>query len=222
MLVADIAHIAGLVAGGAHPSPVGLAPVITSTSHKSLRGPRGAMIPCDEAQRSSIDKAVFPGLQGGPHNHTTAAMAVAAQEAATDEFRAYAARVVDNARVLAEGLLSAGLELVSGGTDNHLILIDLSDRGISGKGVARAMDRAGIVANYNSVPFDRRRPFDPSGVRIGTPAITTRGMGAEEMKSLARFIARVVERPEDEAGLDRIAEDVRSLCQDFPVPGAVD
>ncbi|MGH3546363.1 MAG: serine hydroxymethyltransferase, partial [Mycobacteriales bacterium] len=170
VLVADIAHIAGLIAGGAHPSPVGHADVITTTTHKTLRGPRGAAIMCTQAHAKAIDKAVFPGLQGGPHNHTTAGIAVALKEAATPKFAEYAHRVVANARALADGLTERGFDLVSGGTDNHLILIDLTSKDVTGKAAAKALDDAGIETNYNTVPFDPRKPFDPSGLRIGTPS----------------------------------------------------
>jgi len=219
LLCADIAHIAGLVAGGAHPSPVGIADVVTSTTHKTLRGPRGGVVMCKAEHARAIDRAVFPGLQGGPHNHTTAGIAVAAREAATPEFSAYAHAVVANARVLAEELLSLGFELVTGGTDNHLILIDLTNKATPGKVAAQALDRAGIVCNYNSVPFDPRKPFDPSGIRIGTPAVTSRGMGADEMKKLARWMDQVVRAPEDEALLSRIAAEVKECCDAFPAPG---
>ncbi len=218
-LLADIAHIAGLVAGGAHPSPIEHADVVSTTTHKTLRGPRGGMLMCKAAHRKDINRAVFPGLQGGPHNHTTAGIAVALKEAATPEFAAYAKATVDNAKTLASGLLSHGFELVSGGTDNHLLLIDLSNKGVSGKVAAQALEVAGIVSNANSVPFDPRKPFDPSGLRIGTPALTTRGMGEGEMRRLADWIAAVVGAPEDEALHTRIAGEVRDLCQQFPAPG---
>ncbi len=221
LLVADIAHIAGLVAGGAHPSPVGHAPVISTTTHKTLRGPRGAMILSDDAHATAIDRAVFPGLQGGPHNHTTAAIAVALKEAASPEFRAYAQAVVENARTLAEALAGRGFDLVSGGTDNHLLLIDLAGKAITGKRAARALDRAGLVLNYNTVPFDPRRPFDPSGIRLGTPAVTSRGMGAPEMRQIAAWMDRAIEagRAGDEAALDRILGAVTELTARFPPPG---
>src|SRR5579864_3248422 len=185
VLVADMAHIAGLIAGGAHPSPVGHAPVITTTTHKTLRGPRGAMILTDAEHATAIDKAVFPGLQGGPHNHTTAGIAVALREAAQPSFRDYAAQVVANAKALAAALLDRGFDLVSGGTDNHLLLVDLTSKGIAGKPAAKALDKAGIELNFNTVPFDPRRPFDPSGIRLGTPAITTRGLTEQHMPQLA-------------------------------------
>ncbi|MDP8930671.1 MAG: serine hydroxymethyltransferase [Actinomycetota bacterium] len=221
ILVADIAHIAGLIVGGAHPSPVGHAPVISTTTHKTLRGPRGAMLLCDQEHAIALDRAVFPGLQGGPHNHATAAIAVALYEAAQPPFGDYARSVVANARELAGALLERGFDLVSGGTDNHLILIDLTSKGIGGKPTARALDRAGIVANYNTVPFDPRKPFDPSGIRLGTPAVTSRGMGREEMRSVADWIDQAVEAAKrgDESVLERIASEVAELTTGFPAPG---
>ncbi|MCK9900589.1 serine hydroxymethyltransferase [Frankia sp. Cpl3] len=223
VLVADISHIAGLIAGGAHPSPVGHAPVITTTTHKTLRGPRGAMILTDGTHSAAIDKAVFPGLQGGPHNHTTAAIAVALREAATPDFREYAHRVVANAKALAEALSSRGFDLITGGTDNHLILIDLTSRGVAGKPAAKALDRAGIELNYNTVPFDPRKPFDPSGVRLGTAAVTTRGLQPEQMPALAAWIDEAVKAAgdEDEATLARIAGEVRDLMSAYPMSGWV-
>jgi glycine hydroxymethyltransferase len=225
VLVADIAHIAGLIAGGAHPSPVGHAEVISTTTHKTLRGPRGAMLMCDERHAKAIDKAVFPGLQGGPHNQTTAAIAVALREAAQPSFRDYAASIVSNAAALADELSSRGFDLVSGGTDNHLILIDLTPQGVAGKPVAKALDRAGLVANYNTVPYDPRKPFDPSGLRIGTPAVSSRGMGATEMRQIAAWIDEVVsvvaKGDEDalSATADRVAGEVREVAANFPAPG---
>lgn len=221
VLVADIAHIAGLVAGGAHPSPVGHAPVITTTTHKTLRGPRGAMILCDEPEAKAIDRAVFPGLQGGPHNHTTAALAVALHEAAQPAFRDYAQAVVANAATLADELAARGFDLVSGGTDNHLILCDLTSKDIGGKPAAQALDRAGIVCNYNTVPYDPRKPFDPSGIRLGTPAVTSRGMTDAEMRQIAAWIDQAIDaaRRTDEAALDAIAAGVRELTARFPAPG---
>jgi glycine hydroxymethyltransferase len=221
VLVADMAHIAGLVAGGVHPSPVGHAPVITTTTHKTLRGPRGAMILTDAAHAVAIDKAVFPGLQGGPHNHTTAGIAVALHEAAQPSFRLYAAQVVANAAALATALLSRGYDLVSGGTDNHLILIDLTSKGIAGKPAAKALDRAGIELNFNTVPFDQRKPLDPSGLRIGTPAITTRGLREEHMPAIAAWMDDAISAAvkDDEAPLERIAGEVRELLSSFPMPG---
>lgn len=219
VLVADIAHISGLVAGGAHPSPVGYAEVISSTTHKTFRGPRGGMLLCDEKHAKAIDRAVFPGLQGGPHNGTTAAIAVAAKMAATPEFKEYASQIVRNASALAEGLAAEGFELVTGGTDNHLIVIDLTNKGVPGKVAAQALDRAGIVLNYNSVPFDPRKPFDPSGVRLGTAALTSRGMGEAEMKQIAGWIQAIVADPTDGQRVEAIGAQVRELCQGFPAPG---
>lgn len=218
-LIADIAHIAGLVAGGVHPSPVAMADVVTSTTHKTLRGPRGGMILCKEAYAKEIDRAVFPGLQGGPHNHTTAGIAVAAKEALDPSFKQYARNVVENAKVLAEALLSRGFRLITGGTDNHLILIDMTAKNVTGKVAAKALDTAGIVGNYNAIPFDPRKPFDPSGYRIGTPSITSRGMGKDEMLKLAEWMDRVVQSPTDTAVLDRVAGEVREVCSKFPPPG---
>jgi glycine hydroxymethyltransferase len=221
LLVADIAHIAGLIAGGAHPSPAGYAPVITTTTHKTLRGPRGAMIMTDAEHASAINKAVFPGLQGGPHNHTTAAIAVALKEAAAPDFSGYAHQVVANARALAAALAERGYTLVSGGTDNHLILIDLTAQAIGGKPAAKALDRAGIEVNYNTVPFDPRKPFDPSGLRIGTPAITTRGLTEEHMPQIAAWMdeAIVAATKDDETAIERVAGNVRELLAGFPMPG---
>jgi glycine hydroxymethyltransferase len=221
VLVADIAHIAGLIVGGAHPSPVGHAPVITTTTHKTLRGPRGAMILTDAEHASPIDKAVFPGLQGGPHNHTTAGIAVALREAARPSFATYAAQVVTNAKALAAALTDRGYDLVSGGTDNHLLLVDLTSKGIAGKPAAKALDRAGIELNFNSVPFDQRKPFDPSGIRLGTPALTTRGLTEEHMPQLATWMDEAITAAtkDDDATLDRIASDIRDLLSAFPIPG---
>jgi glycine hydroxymethyltransferase len=219
ILCADIAHICGLVAAGVHQTPVGVAQVVTSTTHKTFRGPRGGIVMCDEAHAKAIDKAVFPGLQGGPHNHTTAAIAVAAKEAVQPEFKAYAERIVANARVLAEALAGKGFDLVTGGTDNHLVLLDLTNKGISGRTAARALNRAGIVLNCNAVPFDPRKPWDPSGVRIGTAAVTSRGMGQDEMLALAGWIEQVVASADDEATAVRVADAVRELCARFPAPG---
>ncbi len=219
LLCVDMAHIAGLVAGGAHPSPVPVADIVTSTTHKSLRGPRGGMILMKKRHRKAINKAVFPGLQGGPHNHTTAAIAIALKEAATDEFKAYAHKIVENAQHLAAKLNENGFKLVSGGTDNHLILIDATTRGITGKPFAKALDKAGIVCNYNTVPFDPRPPFDPSGIRIGTPSMTSRGMGKPEMEKLADWMNQVAENIDNQTVLEKISGEVKELCANFPAPG---
>ncbi len=221
VLVADIAHIAGLVAGGAHPSPVGHAQVITTTTHKTLRGPRGAMILADADYAKAVDKAVFPGLQGGPHNHTTAAIAVALGEAQQPSFTEYAHAIVANAKALAEALIERGYDLVSGGTDNHLLLIDLTNKAVAGKPAAQALDRAGIELNYNTVPFDPRKPFDPSGIRLGTAAITTRGLKPEHQVKVAEWIDRTVTAAaaHEEAALDTIAAEIREFVAPFPIPG---
>jgi glycine hydroxymethyltransferase len=219
ILVADIAHISGLVCGGAHPSPIGIADVVTSTTHKTFRGPRGGMIFCKKEHAAAIDRAVFPGLQGGPHNHVTAGIAVAAKEASTVEFKGYAKSVVENAKALGEALSQRGFGVVTGGTDNHLLLVDVTSKGVTGKQLAQALDKAGIVLNYNSVPFDPRKPFDPSGVRIGTPAVTSRGMGSDVMLHIADWIDRVTKAPGDEPGLAKIAGEVKDLCAKFPAPG---
>jgi glycine hydroxymethyltransferase len=219
ILACDIAHIAGLVAGGAHASPVGIADVVTMTTHKTFRGPRGAAILCKAEHASAIDRAVFPGLQGGPHNHTTAAIAVAAKEAQQPSFKVYARQVVENAKALGEGLAQRGFRLITGGTDNHLLLIDLTPKGIGGKPYAQALARAGLVANYNAIPFDPRKPMDPSGVRLGTPSITSRGMGTAEMARVAEWMDQVAAHHADEARLAKIAGEVRELCAGFPAPG---
>jgi glycine hydroxymethyltransferase len=219
ILACDIAHIAGLVCAGVHPSPVGIADVVTSTTHKTFRGPRGGMIFCKKEHAAAIDRAVFPGLQGGPHNHVTAAIAVAAREAARPEFLTYARKVVENAQALAGALAQRGFGVVTGGTDNHLMLVDVTSKGVTGKQLAQALDRAGVVLNYNAVPFDPRKPFDPSGVRIGTPAATTRGMGTDAMLRIAEWIDRVTQAPGDEAGLAKIAGEAKELCARYPAPG---
>ena len=221
ILVADIAHVAGLIAGGVHPSPVGHAEVLSTTTHKTLRGPRGAMLMSTGERASALDRAVFPGLQGGPHNHTTAAIAVALKEALEPEFVEYARQVVANAKALASGLLERGFDLVSGGTDNHLMLVDLTSKSVAGKPAAQALDRARITVNYNTVPFDPRKPFDPSGIRLGTPAVTTRGMKQSEMELISGWIDEGVDASGrgDEAAIARIAEEVRELTAGFPIPG---
>jgi glycine hydroxymethyltransferase len=214
----DMAHIAGLVAGGAHPTPVPHADVVSTTTHKTLRGPRGGMILCKKPYASDIDKAVFPGLQGGPHDHNTAALAVALNEAARPAFKEYANSVVANAKVLAAELMARGFHVVSGGTDNHLILVDLTNKSVPGKVAAKALDKAGLELNYNSVPYDTRKPFDPSGIRLGTPSVTTRGMGEPEMKQIAEWIDRVVSKPDDETAAKVFAE-VLAVTRKFPAPG---
>ena len=218
-MLADISHIAGLIVAGAHPDAVPYADVVTTTTHKTLRGPRGAMILCRNEVAEKIDKAVFPGLQGGPHNHTTAAIGVTLKEAATPAFKEYGHQIVRNAKAMAAELLAHGFNLVSGGTDNHLILIDLTNKKVIGKKAAQALDRAGIVCNYNTVPYDPRKPFSPSGLRLGTPAVTSRGMGEGEMRQIARWIDQAVARADDEAALARINGEVTEMCRRFPAPG---
>ncbi len=217
--LADVSHIAGLIVAGAHPDPAPYADAMMTTTHKTLRGPRGAMILCREEHAAAIDRAVFPALQGGPHNHTTAAIGVALAEAATPEFREYGHAIVRNAKALAAELLERGFELISGGTDNHLILIDLTNKGIIAKKAAQALDRAGIVVNYNAIPYDTRRPFSPSGIRIGTPAVTTRGMGSDEMRRIAEFMERVIGAAGDEEVVDQVRREVEEMVTGFPVPG---
>ncbi len=216
--ISDIAHIAGLVVAGIHKSPVPYADIVSTTTHKTLRGPRGGMLLCRTEHAEKVDKAVFPGLQGGPHMHTLTAIAVAMAEADTPEFIAYAKQVVKNAKALAEKLLEHGFNLVSGGTDNHLILIDLRNKNVPGKKLAKALDRARIVSNYNTIPNDPAPPFNPSGLRIGTPAITTRGMKQDHAKQIAGFINKVVENIDDESVIEKVGKEVLLLCSQFPVP----
>lgn len=231
-LVADISHIAGLVVGGVHPSPAGIADVITTTTHKTLRGPRGALIMCNgnpstplkavertkENLPTLIDRAIIPGLQGGPHNHQTAAIAVALREASQPSFKTYAAQIVKNAQKLAAELSSKGYELITGGTDNHLMLIDLTNKKVSGKEAEVALGKAGITVNKNTVPFDPRPPFDPSGIRLGTPALTTRGMKENEMILVADWIDQAISSHTDDKKLARIHKEITQLCKQFPLP----
>ena len=217
--MADIAHIAGLIAAGAHPSPAPYADVITTTTHKTLRGPRGAMIMCRGEFAQSVDRAVFPGLQGGPHDQTTAAIAVALKEASSPDFKEYGAQVVRNAKALAGELLERGFSLVTGGTDNHLVLIDLTNKGVTGKKAAAALDRAGIVVNANTVPYDPRKPFSPSGIRIGSPSVTSRGMKEPEMRRIVGWMDEVIAHADDEEDLERVRNQVRDFCAAFPAPG---
>jgi len=217
VLVADIAHIAGLVAAGLHPSPVPLAELVTTTTHKTLRGPRGGMILCKAAYAPAINKTLFPGMQGGPLMHIIAAKAVALKEALTPEFKAYQRRIVANAAALAEELHRQGFRLVAGGTDTHLILVDLRPKGLTGKVAEAALGKAGITVNKNAIPFDPQPPAVTSGIRIGTPAVTTRGMGVEEMRLIGQLIAEVLQDMEDTARLGHVAAKVRELCQAFPL-----
>lgn len=215
-VMVDMAHIAGLVAGGVHPSPVPFAEYVTTTTHKTLRGPRSGMVLCREPFGAAIDKAVFPGLQGGPLMHVIAAKAICFHEALQPAFRTYAQKVVAHARAMAERFIEEGLTLVSGGTDNHLMLLDVSAEGTTGKAVAAALDVAGIIVNKNSIPFDTKSPFVTSGIRIGTPGVTARGMGLDEMRLIAGWICEVVRAPEDSTLLSRIRGEVEDLCSSFP------
>jgi len=218
--VVDIAHVAGLVAAGVYPSPVPYADVITTTTHKTLRGPRGAMIMCKEEFAERIDKAVFPGLQGGPHNHTTAAIAVALKEASTEEFKEYTKQIVTNAKVLADSLSKLGYKIVSGGTDNHLFLVDVfSSVNLSGKEAGDMLDKAGITVNKNAIPNDTRKPWDPSGIRIGTPALTTRGMKEKEMEQVAGYIDRVLRECKKEYDFKKVKEEIKAFTSPFQIPG---
>jgi glycine hydroxymethyltransferase len=231
-LVADISHIAGLVVGGVHPSPAGIADIITTTTHKTLRGPRGAMILCNgnpstptksvplsrENLPTLIDRAIIPGLQGGPHNHQTAAIAVALREAARPEFKEYAAQIVKNAQRLADKLTGKGYELVTGGTDNHLLLVDLTNKGIIGADAEKALGLAGITANKNTVPFDPRPPFSPSGIRLGTPALTTRGLKENEMDQVAEWIDRAVSAAANDGKLETIRQEISAFTKAYPLP----
>ena len=217
-MVTDMAHFAGLAAGGAYPSPVPHSPIVTTTTQKTLRGAWGGMILCDEEHAKAIDSAVFPGSQGGPLMHAIAAKAVCFGEALKPSFREYTARVVANARVLADSLQARGLRLVSGGTDNHLMLIDLRPKGLKGRQVQDVADTVGITVNRNSIPFDEGSKFNPSGVRLGTPSVTTRGMGPEEMREIGACVADLIDGLEDRANLDRIRERTLDLARRFPLP----
>jgi glycine hydroxymethyltransferase len=223
LLMVDAAHIAGLIAGGVHPSPVPHADVVTFTTHKTLRGPRAGTILCREQYAAAIDKAVFPGLQGGPLMHVIAAKAVAFHEAAQPEFRAYAAQIVANAAALADGLAREGFRIVSGGTDNHLLLVDLRPFGVTGKVAQEALDAAGITTNKNAIPGDPEKPFVTSGLRLGTAAVTTAGMAEDEMAAIAALIARVLRAPDDAGVREEVREASARLCSKFtPYPGLVD
>ncbi|HVP04555.1 MAG TPA: serine hydroxymethyltransferase [Dehalococcoidia bacterium] len=221
-LMTDMAHIAGLVAGGVHPSPMPYSHVVTSTAHKTLRGPRSGFILSNSDIAQQIDKTVFPGVQGGPHMHIIAAKAVCFGEAARPEFKDYARQIVDNAKTLGEELQKQGYRLVSGGTDNHLMLVDVGAKGVTGRQAEQICDKVHITVNRNTIPYDERPPLQGSGIRIGTPALTTRGMGPEEMRTVARFIARALESREDEAALAGLAAEVQEFAGAFPVPGITD
>lgn len=215
--MADIAHIAGLIAGGQMNNPVEYFDVVTTTTHKTLRGPRGGMIMCKDEHAKRIDKAVFPGLQGGPHENVIAAKAVAFKEALEPNFKEYAKQIIQNTSVLADKLDEYGFDLVFGGTDNHLLLIDVTDKGVTGKQVEKALDKAGITINKNTIPNDPRSPMDPSGIRLGTPAITTRGMKEPEMQQIADWINRAVNNHEDSEALESIRTEVKALTERFPL-----
>ena len=231
-MIADMSHVAGLVAGGVYPSPIGIADIVTTTTHKTLRGPRGAMIlangnpsnPLKAVERSRenipslIDRAVIPGLQGGPHNHQTAGIAVALQEAMQPSFKEYARQTMTNAKVLADELMARGFKLVTGGTDSHLLLLDLTNKNISGKDAEKALGKAGITVNKNTVPYDPRSPFDPSGIRLGTPALTTRGMKENEMKQIAEWIDQAVKGAGDEQVLAGLSAAITDFAAAFPLP----
>ncbi|MBI4720034.1 MAG: serine hydroxymethyltransferase [Chitinivibrionia bacterium] len=217
ILVVDMAHIAGLVAAGIHPTPVPYADVVTSTTHKTLRGPRGGLILCPERHREIIDKTNFPGTQGGPFMHVIAAKAVCFKEAMQDDFLAYQKQVVSNAQTLARRFIERGFDVVSGGTDNHLLLLDLSSRDLTGKKAEKALEEAGITVNKNTVPFDAKSPFVTSGIRIGTPALTTRGMKEKEMETIADMMCRVLSSIEDESTIAHVREEAKNLCEAFPL-----
>ncbi len=217
-LMFDMAHVAGLIAAGVHPDPVPYCDVVTSTTHKTLRGTRGGLILCKADLAERIDKAVFPGLQGGPLEHIIAAKAVTFQEALKPEFKEYARRIVENAKVLGEELLKYGVRLVTGGTDNHLLLVDLSPLGVTGKQAEKALDRAGIHTNKNMIPYDPKPPLVASGIRLGTPAVTTRGMGPEEMRQIAAWIGAILNDIGNKDLQERVHQEVMDLCRSFPVP----
>jgi glycine hydroxymethyltransferase len=216
-LMVDMAHIAGLVAGGVHPSPVPHADFVTTTTHKTLRGPRGGMVLCRESYAKDLDRTVFPGVQGGPLMHIIAAKAVCFKEAASPEFAAYQKQLVKNAARLSKAMQTAGFRIVSGGTDNHIVLVDVFSKGITGKVAEAALGQAGITVNKNAIPFDQNPPMVASGVRLGTPAVTTRGMGEAEMDVIAEFISRVLASPEDAAAIAKVKAEVEGLCRKFPL-----
>jgi glycine hydroxymethyltransferase len=219
LLMVDMAHYAGLVAGGVHNSPVPVADFVTSTSHKTLRGPRSGFVLCREQYAKDLDRSVFPGMQGGPLMHVIAAKAVCFGEALQPDFKVYAKQIVDNARVLAETLLAGGLRLVSGGTDNHLMMCDVTAIQLSGSIAEKALDKAGITVNKNMIPYDQRKPMDPSGVRIGTAALTTRGMKTDEMKRVGHWILTALRSAADDAQLEKVRQEIAQFARSFPVPG---
>jgi len=219
-LMVDMAHYAGLVAAGLHNSPVPFADFVTTTTHKTLRGPRAGLCLSKEEYGKTINSRVFPGIQGGPLMHIIAGKAICFAEAMRPEFKKYGQQIIDNAKALAESLLAGGLKLVSGGTDNHLLLVDVTPLGIGGKLAEEALDRCGITINKNMIPYDERKPVDPSGIRIGTPALSTRGMGTGEMRTIGNWILEALRAPNDDKTLDRIRHEIRQLCKQFPVPAA--
>jgi len=219
-LMVDMAHYSGLVAAKIHNSPVPYADYVTTTTHKTLRGPRSGLILCKQEHLKLVNRNVFPGTQGGPLMHVVAGKAVCFAEAMTEAFRDYGQAVVDNARTLADALMSAGLRLVSGGTDNHLLLVDVTAVGLGGKQAEAVLDACGITVNMNMIPYDQRKPMDPSGIRIGTPALTTRGMGTDEMTRIGGWIVDALRHPDDASRHDRIRGDIRTMCKQFPVPAA--
>jgi glycine hydroxymethyltransferase len=219
-LMVDMAHYAGLVAAGLHNSPVPVADFVTTTTHKTLRGPRAGLCLAKDEYGKTINSRVFPGIQGGPLMHIIAGKAICFGEALRPEFRDYARQIIENAKALAEALLAGGLKLVSGGTDNHLLLVDVTPLGIGGKLAEQALDRCGITINKNMIPYDERKPVDPSGIRVGTPALTTRGMGKSEMRTIGNWMIEALKSPDDEGVLSRIRNEIRQLCQQFPVPAA--
>ncbi len=217
LLMVDMAHYAGLIAAGEYPNPVPVAHFVTSTTHKTLRGPRSGFVLCKEEFAKVIDKSVFPGIQGGPLMHVIAAKAVAFKEAMTPEFKEYAKQVILNARVLAQELAKEGFKIITGGTDSHIVLVDLRNMNLTGKVVEEALEKAGITVNKNAVPFDPQKPTVTSGIRIGTPALTTRGMKEEEMVKIAKMISTVVKNLDDETIIEKVREEVRELCEQFPL-----
>jgi glycine hydroxymethyltransferase len=220
LLFVDMAHYAGLVAAGLHDNPVAVSDFVSTTTHKTLRGPRGGLVLCRKEYAKQLNSSVFPGLQGGPLVHVIAGKAVCLAEAARPEFRTYAQQIIDNARQLAESLAAGGLKLISGGTENHLVLADVTPLGITGKVAEESLDHCCITVNKNMIPYDPRKPLDPSGIRIGTPALTTRGMGTGEMRKIAEWMLRAMKRPDDAALLESIRHEVAAMCESFPVPAA--
>ena len=219
VLMVDMAHYSGLVAGGVHNNPVEVADFVTSTTHKTLRGPRSGFVLMKKKYAKDLNREVFPGIQGGPLEHVIAGKAICFQEAATDDFKAYARQIVANARTLADTLMAGGIKLASGGTDNHLMLCDVTAIDLSGKIAEEALDKAGITVNKNMIPYDQRKPLDPSGIRIGTAALTTRGMKEDEMKKVGAWILKVLGAPEDEANIETVKGEIAEFAQSYPVPG---